>query len=444
MGSSSTNMEENQSLSSRISTVVPATPRDEEHGTCHLSYMDLIMKLHYIRAVYFFTAESAQGLTTHELKKPMFPLLDQCIKLSGRIRRSESGRPFIKCNDAGVRIAESHCEMNLQEWLSLNGCSVEGLVYDHVLGPDLVFSPLIFVKFTWFKCGGVCVGLSWSHLLGDPYSAFNFITMWSKAVDGHVPAKSLHVPNSTLPELELTQNSVSNNYPISVKKATIIDEHWIATNDTKMVTHSFYVTSKQIEHLVKATNHNNTKSKCFELLSALLWKYIANIREDLVPKVVTICSHGNDRRENEFPTNNRLVLSIVKTNVEVGKSDVKDLVRLIDEKKIVENYNLMEKLVEESDGKEDFMVYGANLTFVDLEDANFYGVKLNGQKPILANCAFHGVGDQGIVLVLPAAQGDNEDGDNGRIITVSLPEKELDQLKDKLGGVWGIASHPAF
>ncbi|OIW04317.1 hypothetical protein TanjilG_32509 [Lupinus angustifolius] len=427
--------EQNQPLSSRISTVVPATPRDEENDTCHLSCTDMMMKLHYIKAIYFFTSEAAQGfLSAHELKKPMFPLLDLYTKISGRIRRSESGRPFIKCNDAGVRIVESHFDMTLKEWLRQNGFGVEGVVHDHVLGPDLGFSPLVFVKFTWFKCGGLCVGLSWSHILGDAFSAFNFIIMWSKALSGHVPPKSLHVPNSIKP-------SPSSNYTIYMKKVTVIEEQWLATSDTKVVTQSFYVTSKQLEHLVKATSNENNKVSCFEVLSALLWKYIANIRQGSETKVVTICTHGNGRRENEFPSNNSLVLSIVEANVEVEKSDIQDLVRLIGEKKIVGNYHLMEKLEEENGWKEDFVVYGANLTFVDLEQANIYGVKLNGQKPIVANCAFHGVGDKGVVLVLPTSQEDNEDESKRRMITVSLPEKELDQLKDKLEEEWGITSY---
>lgn len=138
------------SLSSRISTVVPATPRGEQNSAYQLNYMDLVVKLHYIRSVYFFNSESVQGFTMSELKKPMFPLLDPYSHVSGRIRRSETGRPFIKCNDAGVRIAESHCDRTLQEWFRENGNAVHGLVHDHVLGPDLAFSPLVFVKVRTF------------------------------------------------------------------------------------------------------------------------------------------------------------------------------------------------------------------------------------------------------------------------------------------------------
>ncbi|KAJ1416430.1 Transferase [Sesbania bispinosa] len=285
----------------------------------------------------------------------------------------------------------------------------------------------------------MCLGLSWSHVLGDAFSTFNFITMWSQILAGQVPPKSLPKPNP----LKIENNSISGN-PISVKRATIIGEHWLPGNDTKMVTHSFYITSKQLDHLVTTMtscgeNQTTNKTPCFEILSALVWKYVACIREESEPKAVTICTYGTNHRENEFPTNG-LVLSIVKANVTVGKSDVSDLVKLITEEKMVEN-QVIEKLVEESEGKEDFIVYGANLTFVDLEEAKIYEVKLNGQKPIMANCCFHGVGDQGVVLVLPILE-DNEDGSSGRMITVSLPEKELDQLKDKLGGEWGIASHP--
>lgn len=135
-------------ISTRVSTVVPATPRGEENDAYQLNYMDLLVKLHYIRPVYFFSPEAVQGLSIFDLKAPMFPLLDRYSHVSGRIRRSEeSGRPLIKYNDAGVRIAESYCDRTLTEWFHENGYyPVEGLVPDHVLGPDIAFSPLVFVK----------------------------------------------------------------------------------------------------------------------------------------------------------------------------------------------------------------------------------------------------------------------------------------------------------
>ncbi|CAJ1971669.1 unnamed protein product [Sphenostylis stenocarpa] len=438
-------MEETQPLSSKISTVVPATPRGDEHSVWHLSSMDLLLKLYYIRALYFFINDAAQGLSIYDLKKPMFPLLDHVIHLSGRIRFSESGRPFIKCNDAGVRIAESHCDLTLLEWFHENGCSIHhGLLHDHVLGPDLGFSPLVFVKFTWFKCGGLSVGLSWSHVLGDAFSAFNFITKWSQTLAGHAPPKTLiHTPNhkqiQSPPHNNLVDGNHGNNEnPVSVKMATTVEELWLATNDTQMVTHTFHVTPNQLNHLVTSIficdQNQATQTSYFEILSALVWKQVARIR-DTEPKIVTVLTRGSV--SNEFPTND-VVISVVEADVAIGKSDVGDLAKLIGEEKRVEN-NIVEKLVEENEGKDNFAVYGARLTFVDLEEGDIYGVVLNGQKPMVANCSIDGVGDDGVVLVLPGLE-DEEDGRSGRMVTVTLPEKEVLQLKDKLREEWGFES----
>lgn len=238
------------------------------------------------------------------------------------------------------------------------------------------------MQFTWFKCGGLSLGLSWSHVLGDAFSAFSFITKWSQILAGHAPPKILPM-SPTLKEIQTPHNNNSvnanNGNHFSVKTATTIEELWLATNGIKMVTHTFHVTAKQLNRLVSSTffscdQNKATKTSYFEILSALVWKHIAGMREDTEPKVVTICTRG--MANIEFPTNG-LVLSVVEANVAVGQSDVSDLAKLIGEEKRVENV-VVEKLVEESQGKGDFVVYGANLTFVDLEEGDMYEVVVNG------------------------------------------------------------------
>jgi hypothetical protein len=132
----------------RLSSVVPAsiTGKDSVHV---LKNIDLVMKLHYVRGVYFFNKVAAQGLDITDLKKPMFLCLQLYHPSAGRIRRAdEDGRPFIKCNDCGVRIVEAKCSKTLDEWLASGDSSVnyEQLVHSHVLGPDLGFTPLVFVQ----------------------------------------------------------------------------------------------------------------------------------------------------------------------------------------------------------------------------------------------------------------------------------------------------------
>lgn len=133
----------------RISTVVPATVTG--NAVLHeLTNMDLIMKLHYLRAVYYFNqSEITDGITIADLKNPMFLWLNICYPMAGRIRRAESGRPLIKCNDCGLRIIEARCTRTLGEWLDVESSSSSRwrlLVPDKVLGPDLQFSPMVYMQ----------------------------------------------------------------------------------------------------------------------------------------------------------------------------------------------------------------------------------------------------------------------------------------------------------
>lgn len=130
----------------KLSSVVPATVTGE-NKVHELTHMDLAMKLHYIQGVYFFRREAVEGLSILNLKEPMFQCLDHYFTVSGRVRRSETGRPFIKCNDSGVRIVEADCDATIEEFLAMKDhCFHGSLVYNQVLGPDLAFSPLVIIQ----------------------------------------------------------------------------------------------------------------------------------------------------------------------------------------------------------------------------------------------------------------------------------------------------------
>lgn len=117
--------------------------------------MDLAMKLHYLRAVYYFKSEAVEGLTTARLKEPMFTWFNQFPAACGRFRRSEVGssRPYIKCNDCGVRFIEAQCVKTLDEWMEMmeegeygGGSLHKLLVSNQVIGPELPFSPLVLLQ----------------------------------------------------------------------------------------------------------------------------------------------------------------------------------------------------------------------------------------------------------------------------------------------------------
>lgn len=129
-----------------MSTVGSARPT--ETGTVHQpTGLDLAMKLHYIKSVYIYSAETTRDLTVMHVKETFFTVLDQISWITGRLRRRDSGRPFIKCNDCGTRVVESQCDLTVDEWLCAPDRSVdESLVYHQPIGPELAYSPLIYIQ----------------------------------------------------------------------------------------------------------------------------------------------------------------------------------------------------------------------------------------------------------------------------------------------------------
>ncbi|KAI3948037.1 hypothetical protein MKX01_014636 [Papaver californicum] len=426
----------------KFSSVVPAGVT-EENMAKELSCMDIVMKLHYLRGVYFFTSSAVQGLNITHFKEPMFRLLELCCVTAGRIRKSETGRPFIKCNDSGVRIIEAKTDKTIDEWLEMqkDHYSVDNhLVSDQVLGPQLAFSPLVLIQFTWFKCGGLSVGLSWTHVLGDAFAALNFINMWGQAMAGNPPTKSLQLQSQVQPKQAdpILLSAQAEAQPLSVRRVEPVGDHWVPAINCRMETFSFRITASQLDDLQTKVAGKNQAGKLptFEALSAVIWQCIAKTREDREPNVITICREDFHNRDANILNNNQ-ILCIVNAEFSVIEAEVLELAELII-KKSVEEKTLVEKTVEKVQGMSDFLVYGANLTFVNLEDVGLYGLELNGHKPTFANCSIHGVGNEGVVLVLQGLEPVKEGSGKGRTVTVTLQENQLTQLREELEKKWGI------
>ncbi|XP_043708453.1 protein ECERIFERUM 26-like [Telopea speciosissima] len=423
----------------RLSSVVPArlTGTDVIHEPIN---MDLAMKLHYVRAVYYFRSSLVvEGFGVYTVKEALFRWFNLYSHSCGRFNRSESGRPFIKCNDCGARFIEAKCSKSLDEWLEMESLSLHNLlVSNQVLGPDLDFSPLVLIQMTTFKCGGKALGFSWAHVLGDAFSLSEFLNLLGQIMSGH------HPPNSpTLPKpAESKATNKPNNpqsflvEPLSVKRVEPVGDHWIAANNCKMENYSFHITAQQLKAMSSKKFFPTTKIPLFESLSAVFWQCLARVREGSEPKTLTICR--NREKEITNLSSNKQTINTVQVDFSVTEADPNVLAEMIMESQKVDETNKIEEMVEQDQGLSDLIIYGANLTFVDLEKADLYGLELKKQKPSFVNYTIDGVGDEGLILVMKDHPG-NVNGDEGRTVTVILPENQILKLKDELGREWSIA-----
>lgn len=276
------------------------------------------------------------------------------------------------------------------------------------------------------------MGLSWAHVLGDAFSASSFINMWGQIMAGRAPPESLRAP---IPK----RSAFPDTVPSTIKRVDPVGESWLVVNDCQLETYSVQLTPPQLDHITSGCrSYDKSKVSHFELLSASIWKFLSKIRGDGGPKVVTICANNVHREVNRLPSNS-MDLRRAEVNSSAAEVEVSDLARLITE--AADENGLIEEMVGKDDGKLDYIAYGANLTFVNLEGADVYGLELKGQKPIFANYRISGAGDEGVVLVLPGPENGDEKGGGGfgRTVTMVLPKAQMAQIKKTINETWGIS-----
>lgn len=284
----------------------------------------------------------------------------------------------------------------------------------------------IISQLTWFKCGGISVGLSWAHVLGDAFSASCFLNTWGHVMAGRAPPKSLHVPGVGKPEskaLDAGPKQVS-----SLRRIDPVGDHWMTANDCSMRTSSVHIAGDHVDRLMAS----HGKCSRFHILAAMIWKALAKIRGEGRAKAVTICtwSHQGEVDDQCLP-GNRMVVGTVEADFLISEAEVSELATWMAAQEANENHEI-EGMVGGDIEKSDYILYGANLTFVNLEDANVYALELNGQKPIYANYTIRGAGDEGVILVHPwRGTGPEEEG-NGSKVMITLPENEVPELKKEL------------
>ncbi|ONM14046.1 Orf protein [Zea mays] len=376
----------------RLSTVVPSSVTGEVDYA--LADADLAFKLHYLRGVYYY--RSGDGLATKVLKDPMFPWLDDHFPVAGRVRRAEAEgdgaprRPYIKCNDCGVRIVEARCDRDMAEWIrDAAPGRIRQLCYDKVLGPELFFSPLLYVQ--------------WAQILSGKKPEATVLTPPNQPLQGQSPAA-----------------------PRSVKQVGPMEDLWLVPAGRDMACYSFHVSDAVLKKLHQQQNgRQDAAAGTFELVSALVWQAVAKIRGDV--DTVTVVRADAAARSGKSLANEMKVGYVESAGSSPAKTDVAELAALLAK-------NVVDETAAVAAFQGDVLVYGgANLTLVDMEQVDLYGLEIKGQRPVYVEYGMDGVGDEGAVLVQPDADG------RGRLVTVVLPGDEIDSLRAALGSALHVA-----
>ncbi|PHT97130.1 hypothetical protein BC332_33950 [Capsicum chinense] len=294
---------------------------------------------------------------------------------------------------------------------------------NQVLGPELASSPPILIQYTKFKCGGVSLGLSWAHVLGDVFTTTEFWNLLEKVYGGYQLRKPLNLAHSlTKANSTQTMQKIVED-PLSIKRVDRVEDHW--NNSCKMKSFSIHVSASKLDQLQSKLGIQGP----FESLCIVIWRSISRIRDGPDPQVVTICKKGEEKKEGLI--GNTQVIGVVKVDYSISEVNPSQLEGLI-KNEIIDERLKIDEAIEKEQGVSNVVVYGANLTFVNVEGADLYGFDWGGHKPRNVSYLIDGVGDAGTVLVLPAGPNEAE----GKIVTLTLRKDEIMKLKNELNSEW--------
>ncbi|GFS38974.1 HXXXD-type acyl-transferase family protein [Actinidia rufa] len=167
------------------STMISPAQDTPKHGL-RSSDLDLLVARIHIQTVYFYRPNGLKNFfDTNILKRALSDVLVPFYPVAGRLRRDSDGRFEIYCNGEGVLFVEAESDAAVDDFGDFTPCSeLRRLVPTIDYSCDDSSYPLLILQVTFFKCGGVSLGVGFHHTQADGYSAIHFINSWSDMARG--------------------------------------------------------------------------------------------------------------------------------------------------------------------------------------------------------------------------------------------------------------------
>ncbi|KAF9626464.1 hypothetical protein IFM89_034398 [Coptis chinensis] len=157
------------------------TPKE----TLWTSNVDQLFRRH-VPSVYFYRPDgSSNFFDASVLRDALSKVLVPFYPVAGRLKKDKNGRLEIECSGEGVLFFEAYTESILNDLGDFEP-SMELMQLIPTLGEghDMFSSPLMLLQVTYFKCGGVSVGVAAQHTVSDGISGMHFINSWARTARG--------------------------------------------------------------------------------------------------------------------------------------------------------------------------------------------------------------------------------------------------------------------
>ncbi|KAI7731856.1 hypothetical protein M8C21_032220, partial [Ambrosia artemisiifolia] len=268
------------------------TPKVKLWNSC----LDLIAPNFYTLLVYFYRPNGAPNFfDTKVMKDALSRALVAFYPIAGRLRQGEDSRSVIDCQGQGVLFLEAESDGVIDDFGDF-APQLELLKLFPSRGIDLEF--LLVLQVTYFKCGGVSLGVGLHHHLMDGMTTTHFINTWSDMVRGlditlppFIDRTLLRTQDPPQPVFDHVEYHMDPTLP---------------SDETKTVYSAFKVTQDQLNALKaksKEADANTTNFSSFEIISGHVWKCVClarQLRDDQYTKL-KIAVDGRARLQPPLP-----------------------------------------------------------------------------------------------------------------------------------------------
>ncbi|URE48483.1 Transferase family [Musa troglodytarum] len=151
------------------------------------SNLDLVVPRFHTPSVYFYRPNGSRGFfDAAVLRSALERALVPFYPMAGRLGRGEDGRVEIDCNGEGVLFVEAEApDATVDDFGDFAPTMEMKQLIPHVdYTGDISSFPLLVLQVTYFKCGGVSLGVGMQHQVADGFSGLHFINSWSDIARG--------------------------------------------------------------------------------------------------------------------------------------------------------------------------------------------------------------------------------------------------------------------
>ncbi|KAK1374422.1 acetyl-CoA-benzylalcohol acetyltransferase-like [Heracleum sosnowskyi] len=278
--------------------VKPSLPTPDHPRTCKLSIFDQLAPPAHVPLVFFYENFPVEG-KLEQLVNSLSETLTRFYPLAGRFVKEGF---YIDCNDDGALYVEAENDSDLSDFLNVAVKNVH-LVNDLVPWADVgqttsAPTPIVGIKVTIFKCGGIAVGTLVSHMISDGFTADKFIHDWSTSSSNLLGSINHEVaPNfSKLANFGVPSYFPARDLSVDIKDMTMPSSKM---KQSKIATKRFVFTEKSMLALKAKVNDNAnanvTKPTRVEVVTSTIWKALISLSSTSKPRDSTLYLHLNLR-----------------------------------------------------------------------------------------------------------------------------------------------------